>query len=635
MRNFSRNVSALRSLIAIAVLTLSFIGASAKSSKVVFNPKVDVSGSKEGTKNASITKDGITLMVSEGSFGKGTYYALYSSQKLSVKSERGTITRVDLACTLKGDSGPNQLKADGYWWLGGTEGRWQGKASSVTFDVRALVYLKKIEVTIDEDGQESKIVPGYKFEKSALLTNNPIVETSENKLNGVPDGLKIEYGVDNPDLAGIDINTGKVTFKKTGEVTVTASSEETYKYYEYSASYKLKYIEKDNTSGEGEIKNVMIWSDDFSDVVFPDNVYTLMMDPNDGFPRYNAYYYSVVVPGYTDVYIQRNGTSAGGKANEMYIRGGVGCKLRVVIPDLKGACGDLILKFLSNGEFKKENSDYIISTPTEGAVIKSVVSKTFGSKNNKYSTQCIVSVPENTQSLELVFSPLKSGENASLDNFVLTAENFSINVKTDEGYSTFYSEDAFIMPDGLEGTTVGFDESSGKLVFNYEYTAGNIVPAGTPLLLHSKTGKGSFIFNYTNSNTVGDNLENCLHGSAVDEEAKDVFNTADVLNYYILTYNDNNAKTGLGFYWNSENGGPNFINKAGKAFLAIPKRQSGSRGFSFAPDTVNGVVEVPLWGGNASTLPIYTIDGSRVMAEDATELPAGIYIVRGKKIVVK
>lgn len=100
--------------------------------------------------------------------------------------------------------------------------------------------------------------------------------------------------------------------------------------------------------------------------------------------------------------------------------------------------------------------------------------------------------------------------------------------------------------------------------------------------------------------------------------------------YYKLAYDDYSAKTGLGFYWGADNGGA-FSVKAGTAYLAVPPKSEPAnvKGFSFdgASTGVSAVVaEEP-----AKTRGIYNIAGQKVNAMTK----AGLYIVNGKKIVIR
>ena len=102
--------------------------------------------------------------------------------------------------------------------------------------------------------------------------------------------------------------------------------------------------------------------------------------------------------------------------------------------------------------------------------------------------------------------------------------------------------------------------------------------------------------------------------------------------YYKLSYDDNDAN--IGFYWGAENGAA-FMNKAGKAYLALPvtESQSMAKGFSLS-DLANGTTTSIQQASIADkAVPIFDINGRRVSTLNGAA--KGVYIVGGKKVMVK
>lgn len=631
MRNYKQSLQTIRATLTVILLTFSLTGLHAQITNVSFNASTDKSGEEAATSNVSISKDCVTLTASKGSFNKKGYYSVFSDNSLTIKSSEGKIVRIIITCTVKGTDGPGRLVVDGYKKESNSskKGIWRGESNSVTLKTKGWVAITNIEVRLDGNAQ-LKSQPGYRFEKATLLTSETIVGHDENKLFNVPSGVKVEYSVDDTNVATVDKATGNVTILKPGDVTVTASSTSTYEYYDYSTSYELKAIEAGTT---GEKKDIVIWSEDFSDITYPNGNSTFDLPADEAYPANNASYYSYNEK-YTSATIYKYDKYAGGLPGELYLKGDwIDSKFTVEISDLRKAYGNLKLSFLSNKEFSKnKTAEYRISVAgSKGIKIPSKVNVT--GSGTKFKMECTIYVPRGATSLKIIFQCTGAG-NARLDNFLLTATDFALDIKTNEGYTTFYADEAFIMPEELEGSIIGYDENREKLTYNYQYQPGSTVPADTPLILHSKTGKSQFTINYTETTALNNNSKNCLHGSTTDELASDIFNSEETLNYYILTYDNNTEKTDLGFYWSAEDGSANFINKAGKAFLALPKSLSGIKGFAFETDTVDGI-NTALQDKNDEVSPIYTISGIRVTENDIESLPSGIYIIGKKKVIVR
>lgn len=195
---------------------------------------------------------------------------------------------------------------------------------------------------------------------------------------------------------------------------------------------------------------------------------------------------------------------------------------------------------------------------------------------------------------------------------------------THAGYSTFYSEEAFLMPTGIVGNTI--NSKDGSLVINAAYEGGAIVPAKTALLLKGEAK--DYVLTFVSSDETAP-VDNLLHGTTTDA----MTNAGEGnYKYYKLSYDDNDAN--LGFYWGAENGAA-FMNKAGKAYLALPvtEGQSMAKGFSLSGlenGTTTSIQQVSIADKAVS---IFDINGRRVSTLNGAA--KGVYIVGGKKVMVK
>ena len=194
-------------------------------------------------------------------------------------------------------------------------------------------------------------------------------------------------------------------------------------------------------------------------------------------------------------------------------------------------------------------------------------------------------------------------------------------------YLTAYSDKALVVPTGVKAAVV---TANGEGIRNdYRYNSGDVIPAGTGVLL--KGGKGNSFYLSASESTEMAPEDNLLHGTLNDE----MTNVAGADKYYKLSY-DRATGTEIGFYWGAVNGGA-FMNKGGKAFLAIPASLQAAQltGFSLFDlnnnQTVTGIEHATTMP--AATLRVYDLNGRRINVNHVDELPKGIYVINGKKVI--
>lgn len=201
----------------------------------------------------------------------------------------------------------------------------------------------------------------------------------------------------------------------------------------------------------------------------------------------------------------------------------------------------------------------------------------------------------------------------------------SINVKTTEGYATYYNDKLGVtIPEGIDakcGVITGVN--NGALTIDYRYAAGAEIPAGNAVLV--KAGKAMQIPLIVSKHTKEVVAENMLKGLATTGD----FIADPDYKYYKLAYNNYNTKEGLGFYFGAENGGA-FTVPAGMAYLAVPRSMAVK---CFLLDgSATGIEGIEAGQTAEAVKTVYTLDGRKV---EAQKLPKGIYIVNGKKVIVK
>ena len=187
------------------------------------------------------------------------------------------------------------------------------------------------------------------------------------------------------------------------------------------------------------------------------------------------------------------------------------------------------------------------------------------------------------------------------------------------GYSTYYNgTEAYVMPVGVEGAVVTGLNNDNSLALDWRYAAGSTVPAGTALVLRGQEGSYQAAVTESTEQAPSDNK---LKGSDEAEE------TTGGNVYLQLNYTSEN---GVGFYFGAKNGVA-FINQPHHAYLAFNVDLPSKFAFYSIDGTSTGIGHIR--ADRNVDRPIYTLSGMRV--KDATTLNPGIYIINGKKVIVK
>ena len=191
----------------------------------------------------------------------------------------------------------------------------------------------------------------------------------------------------------------------------------------------------------------------------------------------------------------------------------------------------------------------------------------------------------------------------------------------------YYSDRNLVVPANMIARTYNFNVGNPNPSWTYQ--SGDVIPAGTGVVLIANSA-GTYEFEVTTDNTGHVDENSCMRGSDVTATT-----TGDGIRYYKLSLNSAGDPESVGFYWGAAEGGP-FTNGAHKAYLVRPAsapEQANVSGFPFSDQTtgISGIDNPQLTiDKNAA---VYTLDGRRVMNTSA--LQKGIYIVNGKKVVVK
>lgn len=191
---------------------------------------------------------------------------------------------------------------------------------------------------------------------------------------------------------------------------------------------------------------------------------------------------------------------------------------------------------------------------------------------------------------------------------------------TDAKYATYYHDFGYIMPTDVKGGVVT-GANGESLNINYKYAAGSVVPAKSALLLNGAANSYEVALKLEGTS---ENTENLLKGTS-----KDADTTSDdtEAKFYKLA---NDPQHGVGFYWADANGGA-FTNKAHCAYLALAGESAAAKAFVLdgSATGIHGIAQ-----DEASQSEIYNLQGMKVNAS-LENLSKGLYIVNGKKVIVK
>ena len=192
--------------------------------------------------------------------------------------------------------------------------------------------------------------------------------------------------------------------------------------------------------------------------------------------------------------------------------------------------------------------------------------------------------------------------------------------ETEKYYGTYSNSSAFVVPEDLTVAEVSVED--GVLTVT-PYSTADIVPANTGVMVSSEEPGLKTVILTTETGTAK-TTNNMLRPTGTGITSTQMAAANSGCKFYYLTMNGEQ----IGFYRRNDTGSAFEMPVANKAYLAVPEGQVGNiKDFSFN-DIVDGikVVETTETENNA----IYNLAGQRV-----SKMQKGIYIVNGKKVLVK
>lgn len=415
-----------------------------------------------------------------------------------------------------------------------------------------------------------KGAPALSFPKESY--NEIVGKTFEApQLEGLPEGVTVQYTSSNDKVATVDPSTGDVTIVGVGTTTITATSEAKDIYEVATASYKL-------TVKPAIRKKVVI---DFTTFNYENKTPVR----------------TVSVDGVTLSFLANGGSQTmwytNGNAVRFYGKNKLTINSVDKISSIEFVFGDNSIQNgnanVSQGVYDYRTNVWDLSNCSTNK--ENIVNK---GKSAAYIQKIIVTTVAPASSVG------------------------TISIATPEGFGTYYNSNSYILPEGL--TAFGYKEANtdGTLVKTDVFTAGDVVPANAALVVKGNTGKYEC---YTTDKEATKTLEsNLLKGVTTDTRIE----ALSGVKRYILT----RADDGILAFYRTNTGNINV--KANRAYLEVPTAMAVA---SFSLEgTATGINKVVT---TAAKQGIYTISGVRLNATTTKELPAGIYIVDGKKVIVK
>lgn len=391
------------------------------------------------------------------------------------------------------------------------------------------------------------------------------------QLEGLPEGVTVQYNSSNDKVATVDPSTGDVTIVGVGTTTITATSEAKDIYEVATASYKL-------TVKPAIRKKVVI---DFTTFNYENKTPVR----------------TVSVDGVTLSFLANGGSQTmwytNGNAVRFYGKNKLTINSVDKISSIEFVFGDNSIQNgnanVSQGVYDYRTNVWDLSNCSTNK--ENIVNK---GKSAAYIQKIIVTTVAPASSVG------------------------TISIATPEGFGTYYNSNSYILPEGL--TAFGYKEANtdGTLVKTDVFTAGDVVPANAALVVKGNTGKYEC---YATDKEATKTLEgNLLKGVTTDTKIE----AKSGVKRYILT----RADDGILAFYRTNTGNINV--KANRAYLEVPTAMAvASFSLEGSATGINNVVTT------AAKQGIYTISGVRLNATTTKELPAGIYIVDGKKVIVK
>lgn len=394
------------------------------------------------------------------------------------------------------------------------------------------------------------------------------------QLEGLPEGVTVQYNSSNDKVATVDPSTGDVTIVGVGTTTITATSEAKDIYEVATASYKL-------TVKPAIRKKVVI---DFTTFNYENKTPVR----------------TVSVDGVTLSFSTNGGTQTMWYTNGNAVRFYGKNKLTI------------------NSVDKISSIEFVFG---ENSIQKGNANVSQGVYDYRTNVWDLSNCSTNKENI------VNKGKSAAyIQKIIVTtiapaSSVGTISIAAPEGFGTYYNSNSYILPKGL--TAFGYKEANtdGTLVKTDEFTGGDVVPANAALVVKGNMGNYEC---YATDQAATKTLEgNLLKGVA---KATTIEKTEGIKRYVLTTVNGV-----LGFYQTKSG---NIKVPANRAYLELTEAQAQAVSFFQFDGETTGIENATATTKEAPKA-IYTLSGVRLKATTTQGLPAGAYVVNGKVVIVK
>ncbi len=301
-------------------------------------------------------------------------------------------------------------------------------------------------------------------------------------------------------------------------------------------------------------------------------------------------------------------------------------------PDEEHGVLSLSFDIKGNGNQGEFEGTFTVQTSADGDTYTDL--HVFDGLEDAKTESATLEVESTVKYIKWIFTEKSTG-NVGLGNIALIApEEIAVTfAQAAEGYSTlYYGATTLKIPEGVKAYTykVGDD---GKAV---ETAYSTYIPKGSAVIVElddkNKIANDNYIVNFTTAAGAGEtaHADNMLYGFDEGGNITAGPNANKQYLFYSLSLNGTHDAGSIGFYWHEDEGAA-FTMPAHKAYLAVEKTDTNQSVSSFSFDGMGtGIHDI-----NVNSLPadgVYTLSGVRV---DSDRLQKGIYIVNGKKVVIK